>query len=488
MKALLNTRGFYLASVLFLIANLYMIYKGEYILSAVPIGLLLIYVAFYHFDLLFFFVVAATPLSINIEEFVGGDIGLFLPTEPLLFGMLMLIVFNQIRQNQFDRAFLRHPITIIFCIQLLWIVITAITSELPAVSFKFLLTKLWFIVPIYFFGYQFFKKDEKRISWYMWLYIGSLTIAVLYTLTNHAMNGFDEETGHWVMWPFFKDHTSYGAILALVYPLFFGVLYIKRKEPVIRIIMIGLILLFGFAIIMSYTRAAWISLFGAFVVYLLIRFKIHFKYLSIIGLAGVIYIAANWTAINHSLEKNNAEHATEDMNERLESMTNVTTDASNLERLNRWGCAVRMWQDRPVLGWGPGTYAMLYAPYQLSSGKTIISTNSGNRGNAHSEYLGPLSEQGLPGMLLMILLVGYICYTAITLYIRMPPGQSRIYLLCLFLGLVTYFSHGILNNYLDTDKATVPVWGITAIIVMLDIKYPRKKVLSEEEESAELIE
>ena len=78
-------------------------------------------------------------------------------------------------------------------------------------------------------------------------------------------------------------------------------------------------------------------------------------------------------------------------------------------------------------------------------------------------------------MLLMIALVVYICYTAITLYIRMPSGATKVYLMCLFLGLVTYFSHGILNNYLDTDKATIPVWGITAMIVMLDIKYKRKK-------------
>ena len=81
-------------------------------------------------------------------------------------------------------------------------------------------------------------------------------------------------------------------------------------------------------------------------------------------------------------------------------------------------------------------------------------------------------------MLLMILLVIYIIYTGITLYIRMPHQEMRLIMLTLLLGLITYFAHGILNNYLDTDKATIPVWGFTAIIVMLDLKYPRvrKKV------------
>ena len=195
------------------------------------------------------------------------------------------------------------------------------------------------------------------------------------------------------MFPFFKDHTSYGAILALIYPPLFGLLFAKKHGPLMRLTLISLILLFGFAIFMSYTRAAWLSIVGALLVYLLIRFKIQFKYLAGIGVIGIIYIAFSWTAIMHNLERNNSEHATDNVDERIESIANISTDASNLELLNRWGSAIRMWQEKPILGWGPGTYAFEYAPFQLSSGKTIISTNSGNMGNAHSEYLGPLSEQ-----------------------------------------------------------------------------------------------
>lgn len=465
-------RWFYALVTLFLAANLYYTYQGDIILNAIPIAFILLYTALYHFDKLFLFVVFFTPLSINIEEFVSAQVGLFLPTEPLLFGMLLLIIFNQLRQNQLDIRFLKHPITLIFIAQLLWILLTSITSTHPAVSFKFFLTKLWFIIPIYFYGALFFK-NEKNIYRFLSLFIASLTIVVIYTLFNHALNGFDEESGHWVMFPFFKDHTSYGAILALIYPPLFGLLFAKKHGPLMRLTLISLILLFGFAIFMSYTRAAWLSIVGALLVYLLIRFKIHFKYLAGIGVIGIIYIAFSWTAIMHNLERNNSEHATDNVDERIESIANISTDASNLERLNRWGSAIRMWQEKPILGWGPGTYAFEYAPFQLSSGKTIISTNAGNMGNAHSEYLGPLSEQGLMGMLLMILLVIYIIYTGITLYLRMPHQEMRLIILTLLLGLITYFAHGILNNYLDTDKATIPVWGFTAIIVMLDLKYPR---------------
>jgi len=54
-------------------------------------------------------------------------------------------------------------------------------------------------------------------------------------------------------------------------------------------------------------------------------------------------------------------------------------------------------QRTPVFGFGPGTYQFEYGPYQHSTEKTLISTNFGDRGNAHSEYIGPLAEEGLPG-------------------------------------------------------------------------------------------
>jgi putative inorganic carbon (HCO3(-)) transporter len=39
----------------------------------------------------------------------------------------------------------------------------------------------------------------------------------------------------------------------------------------------------------------------------------------------------------------------------------------------------------------------------------------------------------------------------------------------ILLGLITYFIHGAMNNFLDTDKASVPFWGFVAILVALDV-------------------
>ena len=76
-------------------------------------------------------------------------------------------------------------------------------------------------------------------------------------------------------------------------------------------------------------------------------------------------------------------------------------------------------------------------------------------------------------LLLMVLLVGVTLYHAIKLYGRMPTGGDRRLVMTTTLGLVTYYLHGVLNNFLDLDKASVPFWAFTVLIVLMDIRYPR---------------
>jgi hypothetical protein len=38
------------------------------------------------------------------------------------------------------------------------------------------------------------------------------------------------------------------------------------------------------------------------------------------------------------------------------------------------------------------------------------------------------------------------------------------------LALVSYYIHGFLNNFLDTDKLSVLVWAAMAVIAVCDLK------------------
>jgi len=130
-----------------------------------------------------------------------------------------------------------------------------------------------------------------------------------------------------------------------------------------------------------------------------------------------------------------------------------------------------MFKEKPVFGWGPGTYMFQYAPFQNSRERTSISTNAHTLGNAHSEYLGPLAEMGIFGILSVLLVVGLTLRTGIRVFLRSKNKQVRILALSVLLSLTSYYIHGVLNNFLDTDKASALFWGFTAILVALDLKY-----------------
>ena len=165
--------------------------------------------------------------------------------------------------------------------------------------------------------------------------------------------------------------------------------------------------------------------------------------------------------------------SSDNFSEHIKSISNISTDASNLERINRWMSALRMFEKRPLTGWGPGTYQFQYAPFQHSSEMTVISTNSGNGGNAHSEYIGLIAEQGWPGLMFMLVFLITLFITGFRVINNLEDGADRSVAICAILGLVSYFCHGVLNNFLDMDKAAVLVWGSASLIVFLDLKFKR---------------
>lgn len=467
--------------LLYILTSVYFIATDQVYFVLASFGFLGLYFAIFHTEITLIGLGFLTPLSVNIEEYVEG-FGMFIPTEPILITMLLLLVMLQMKKNQIDRDFWKHPLVWAVGFYVFWMFVTCITSTDPVVSFKFLLAKLWFIVPLLLFGYRIFSQ-LKNLRIFIWLFCVAMTIAVLYTLVVHASYGFGEKEGHWVMWPFFKDHTIYGATVALVLPLIIG-LFVTRKSanygPLTQWILIVMIAIVLVGLYYSYTRAAWLSVVVALIVLLLIRFKVRFSILASIGVVALLFIAFSWDSIQMELERNKSEHTTEEFGERLQSATNVTTDASNLERLNRWDCALEMFAERPVFGFGPGTYSFEYARFQDPENLTIISTNFGDGGNAHSEYLGPLSESGLLGMLSMLVIVVLIFYKSITLYLKWPveERETRILILVMCLSLVTYFLHGILNNYLDTDKAAVPVWTFCSAFIGLEMALKRRGIIA----------
>ena len=93
------------------------LYYEQFWILGLPIALAFVGVALFKLDWLFLIITFLTPLSINVED-VGGGFGLHLPTEPLIFGLMLVFLVRVFYDNHFDHKVLRHPLTLLIGINL----------------------------------------------------------------------------------------------------------------------------------------------------------------------------------------------------------------------------------------------------------------------------------------------------------------------------------------------------------------------------------
>ncbi len=469
MEILKTNKFLFIFSSVFIFLNSALLYFNIYYGILIPFILLTVWIGIFKQELLILAVVFFSPLSFLLSEILPNTtVDISIPTEPILAVLVFLFVLKTMTGQGIHKKILIHPVSIAIYINLLWLFITTLSSSLPIVSVKFLIARLWFVVPLYFISAHFFK-DSLFIKKYIWAYIIPFLFIIFYTLTNLISVGlFIKNAAHGAMQPFFNDHTSYGAVIAMYIPVITGFIFIIKRKSYVKPTILLILLIFSFALVFSYTRAAWISIIISLFIFIVVYLKIDRRILIFFSILTVSLFFVFQFEITDRLSKNRQD-SSQDLSEHVNSISNIATDASNLERINRWNSALKMFEERPLLGFGPGTYTFQYAPYQMSYDKTIISTNFGDGGNAHSEYIGPLAESGILGTLSFIGIIIMTIITGVKVYYNSRKQEYKILSITALLGLISYYIHGFLNNFLDTDKASVPFWGFTAIIVAIDI-------------------
>ncbi len=457
---------------IYLVADMIFTGRNLNFFNLLPVVLLLIYLTLARLDLMYFIIIFCTPLSVQlIDFFPSSPFDFAIPTEPMLFGMMVIFYYKILYDRSLDLRILNHPVSYAIYFNVIWILITTLTSSMPLVSLKFLLVRIWFITIYYFLAILVFRK-YRLIPVFIWCYVIAMVMVVIFTITRHLHYGLnDVNKAHIVMSPFFRDHTSYGAILAMLIFALGGAIINKGKSTLFRILLWLTLFLLAAGLLLSYTRAAWMSVIVGLGILGLVMLRIKFRYILMAGIVFLLYFVEKRTDILQNMESTR-KNSSSSITGHARSMSNISTDESNLERINRWNSALRMFREKPVFGHGPGTYMFKYAPYQRLKDKTAISTDFGDLGNAHSEYIGPLAESGLFGGL-SIVIVGIVSLiTGFRVYNRLTNKRMKGIVLGMILGLITYLVHGSMNNFLDTDKASALFWGFIAAFVSLDIFYP----------------
>lgn len=421
---------------------------------------------------LFFFLLI--PLSLELEIGASGT-NMFFPSE-LLTGLLAIMLLSSLLlTNHFE---LDIPFSFLLFL-LLYIggqAISLASSETLMVSLKSVLVKLSYCLVFFVIPFNLLRRDPANFFRIFFVFTFSLIPVVCFILWQHAGYNYSKDYSGTAANPFFKDHTLYSAVLCFVYPI----IYQAIKEKTVPFGRAGsiagwvMLFLFPVAVLLSYCRAAWLSVALMAGLAVLITLKVHTRVIAVAFISLAVLIGINGDELFWKMRLNkydsNAKNA--DLEQQAKSITNIRSDESNAERLNRWSCALRMFQEKPLTGYGAGMFQFAYIPFQRSNEKTRISITDpykiqvGRGGTAHNEFLLVLSETGV---------IGFIGFTGLCLlafwkglsFAIFGSGIKRAVVVAAILGLFGFCIHSFFNNFLDTDKAASLFWCSLAAIAAI---------------------
>lgn len=416
-------------------------------------------------------------IPISSPRSVEGGYVYGFPSEAMTAVLCMYLIVLQSVRPFITKEIFRHPIVILILLEVAWMLFCSFYSNEPTISLKRVLVRFLFVSMYLLLATYVFLKHNMRYHWVIVLYAVGFIWPIVSSFLFHARFGFSLRTAYKMTHPYYNDHTIYGAALALLLPMMTIISFsvgIFRFRIWQQILLISLTAFLFVAEVLSYSRAAWISLAVALIMGIMLIFKIRFRsILAILIVLGSIVFAYSDDIYNRISNNDAISNQKEDVGNHLMSVTNIQSDASNTERINRWLCAWRMAIDKPFTGFGPGMYQFEYGQYQRRGEMTRISTFSGNRGHAHSEFMTQLSETGFPGFILFVILVFYVIASGMRVIYREKILKYKLAVTGALLGLITFYVHGAFNAFLDSDKMAALVFTCIAVIVAHDIRQKR---------------
>ena len=468
MITLLNKKNFQVSffTALFVLFLLIAIYTEQYYFIAVPFTVLLLYTGWQHFNLLFFLLIFSLPFSIeySFSETLGTD----LPDEFLMLFVSGLFLFYWIYHSKAIPAqLLLHPLLLLLLVSLIWIAITVPFSTHYIISIKYLLAKCWYIGAFVFAPLIVFRWKQNIQTAAIVFCISMLLVAII-ALIRHSNTGFHFATINDAIIPFFRNHVNYSAMLVCVIPVFFALYQFSKSQRQRVFIILAVIILLS-ALFFSYARGAWLALAAGLVTYQLIkkRWLVITYFLAIVFIVGYVF----WIKSNDRYLKYAHDYNTTIFHRNFREHLIATyqlKDVSTAERFYRWIAGVRMIKDNPLTGYGPNTFYYNYKSYAIPLFKTWVSKNE-DHSTVHNYFLLIVIEQGIPGIIFFLMLLGAMFYYAQHLYHRIQDNFYKIVSITAGVILVMITVVNFLSDLIETDKIGSLFFLCLSVLIVTDI-------------------
>jgi putative inorganic carbon (HCO3(-)) transporter len=369
-------------------------------------------------------VIASAPLE-GLTNLGAGTV--FTPTKvagAICFASFILFALTSRRRLHFDQSHV-----IVLGLLALAIISTLQAQEIStalATTLRYAAFVALYVVVSQFVGEQ---AMQRRLVW--GLSIAS-SIAAFDALSNFA----SEETTLASL--IYGDPNDLAYILATTLPLTFWLLRERWLAKPVVLLMIGLI---AAAILLSFSRGAMVGL-GAGAVWHMVTERRHIPAVAL-GLAAVG--AATFIFVNHNPQQ--VEFGFEAKQKVAEQNVEM--------RLDAWSAALRMTEDYPLLGVGPGNFQFLYPEV------TDRPPGVAGLGVVHNAYLDVGAELGVLGLALFIayLAIAFARSTAAHRQGKGIPGYAAAVRTALVVAIV--------GAVFLSEQYFLPLWLLGGLATML---------------------
>lgn len=442
------------------------VFTDEYLLAAIPFGVLIFYAGWQNRNLVFLILLFTLPFSFEYQ--FSPSLGTDIPDEALmLFVTGLFVAYWVYSPKAITQKILQHPLLLFLFISLGWIIISVLFSTDPVISLKYLLAKSWYVVAFVLAPLIIFK-EKKFIRTAAITIAGSMLIVAVIALVRHYEYGFRFANINDAVYPFFRNHVNYSAMMVCIVPILLA-FYMGVKKRTERLLIISAIIIVLAALIFSYARGAWLALLVGGIAYWLIKKRLLFyAFIAaiIVLLASIFWLKNNDRYLNYSNDfKTTIFH--KDFSEHIVA-TYKLKDVSTAERFYRWVAGVRMIKDNLLTGYGPNTFYDNYKGYAVPAFKTWVSDNK-DRSTVHNYFLMLAIEQGIPGLLFFIVLLGGMLYYAQYLYHRVKDIFYKTTAITIGVIVTMIIVVNFLSDLIETDKIGSLFFLCIAILVVTDI-------------------
>jgi len=357
------------------------------------------------------------------------------------------------------RGFLLSGPNLPIVLYLGWCGITTALSSEPIYS-RFALVQL--AVGVVFYAvtvYQFRRKEHIRALLSTLLLVG--VVVVLFAMGMDRGKHLKDLAGS------FHDRQLFGAFLALILPVTLGIAAGTRRKMWKLGAGIACVLIAG-ALLMTTCRSSWLGAVSALGLFLVLSLVFVWK---VQGPAGdkrgfmqrkhelLITPLIGLMAIGIFVAFTNTGNP---ITSRMGTVSSLIGDDSVQDRMRLWDVASRVIRNSPIIGSGPGTYALAQVPFNdRSRARTIIEQLGPSLSESpHNTYLLIGAEQGLVGLGLYLAILALFFYRGIRALPRIDKGLRQYTLVGCLSAIAGMSVDGIANPAYSYPEISTFMWLI----------------------------